>query len=178
MEVFLQTRDALERVDIETYTAARERGGDKVTTICDWNGHRARLNARYLGPPDGLNARYRPLLTLPVPQGWQLLLQIHVHLLEHLLGFDELLFCLGWRGSGVCQSLCGTLPWGDEPDLPPHTHSWYPLQSGCEPQGLSRIEARLDVDTHPEHPTGALGDTLGIGGLSCHYKERVCQDGQ
>jgi hypothetical protein len=63
MEVFLQTRDALERVDIETYTAAREIGGDMVRTICDGmlhpqrhralksvDRHRARLNARFLGP--------------------------------------------------------------------------------------------------------------------------------
>lgn len=71
-----------------------------------------------------------PLLTLPVPQGWQLLLQIHVHLLEHLLGFDELLFCLGWRGSGVRQRLCGTLPWGDEPDLPPTAGTLSSLDAG------------------------------------------------
>jgi len=29
-----------------------------------------------------------------VPQGRQLFLQIHVHLLKHFLGFDELLLCL------------------------------------------------------------------------------------
>lgn len=38
MEVFLQTRNALERVDIETYTAAGDmagREGDMVKTTCD-----------------------------------------------------------------------------------------------------------------------------------------------
>ena len=34
MEVFLQTRDALERVDIETYTAARGRGYGEDHTHC------------------------------------------------------------------------------------------------------------------------------------------------
>lgn len=34
------------------------------------------------------------LLASPVPQGRKLLLQVHIHLLKHLLGFDELFFSL------------------------------------------------------------------------------------
>lgn len=39
MEVFFQARNALERVDIETYTAARGRGGDMVRITCDYRLH-------------------------------------------------------------------------------------------------------------------------------------------
>lgn len=105
MEVFLQTCDALERVDIETYTAARGRGGDMVRITCSYRPHPQRHRALTQGQVDDTGPGWPPSLWAPpspVPEGWQLLLQIHIHLLEHLLGFDELLFCLGWRGSGVC----------------------------------------------------------------------------
>lgn len=56
----------------------------------------------------------------------------------------------------ICVELCP----GEMSQTYPH--SWYPLQPGCGPQGLSRIEASLDVNTHPEFPIGALEDTLGM----------------
>lgn len=63
MEVFFQTSDALERVDVETYTAVGGGGGEMVKNTCDYmlrpqrhrvsnrgGGHGARLAARYAGP--------------------------------------------------------------------------------------------------------------------------------
>ena len=125
VEVFLQARNALKCVDIETHTAAvhREEGpgglqvrvgspGEPYLHLTSPSPGRAWSRA---AQPCSLRrvaeALPAPSHPSPVPQGWQLLLQIHIHLLKHLLGFDELLLSLGGgMGHSPLQGLCPSQP--------------------------------------------------------------------
>lgn len=90
----------------------------------------------------------------PVPQRRQLLLQVHVHLLKHLLGFDELLLGLQGR-TGHCP-LLGLCPSQPSPgQAPTKTCSPNLLPSSLGPRFWAR-QANLNVDNRVGHPRQPL----------------------